>query len=122
MSDASDDALLIDGSAGTAYSNSIQLNNFKTNVGDITGAHTDIGINIHAVGGGLAGSFQAINATADADILEASTKWANIDGGDLANWLAGGCSVLKAPYSHIRVKLTSGKCKIALSSNIPFFS
>lgn len=117
MRQSSDNALLLDGSGDTIYSKAIALDQLEGDVGDVVGHPTEIGFNIHNVTATLTGNWQGVIATADADVLEGSTKWQNIDGGSLAQWGTGGCSVIKAPYTHIRLKVDSGKCSVALASS-----
>lgn len=62
----------------------------------------------------LAGNIQgvlAVAASEAADIADASTLWENIDGGDLATFVDGGCTALFAPFTHIRLNVTAGTCR-----------
>lgn len=59
----------------------------------------------------LAGSIQGVLATDDADIHDSTGLWQDIDGGDLAAFVSGGCTAMFAPYTHIRLNVTAGTCR-----------
>ena len=104
----------------TSVSKAIKLLDFDRSIGDMNNNPIEIGINIHGASGDLAGNIEGVCATAAGDIAEASTKWSPIEGGDLSQWVTTGiCTVIKAPYTHIRVKPTAGSCKMALTSSTP---
>ena len=105
-----------DSTSSTVYTKPISLLQFDTPVGDINSAQTQLGINIHTATG-VTGDLQAVNALADADIAEDSTKWQDIASTDLSTYATGGCFSIPAPYTHVRAKVTAGTCGITISSN-----
>lgn len=113
MHQASDNAIAL-----TSVSKAVRILDFEKSIGDMNNNPMEIGINIYDVVVGLEGNIEGVCATSDADFAEASNKWSPVEGGDLSQWDPDGiCTVLKAPYTHIRVKPTAGGCSVALTSS-----
>ena len=54
----------------------------------------------------------AEDATLAADIHDSTGLWVPIDGGDLSAWPSGRCVAMFAPFTHIRVNMSSGSVKM----------
>lgn len=62
----------------------------------------------------LTGNIQgvlAFDATLAADTHDSTGLWEDIDGGDLSAFVAGGCTALFAPFTHVRLNVTAGTCR-----------
>lgn len=110
--------VLLDGTGATSYS-------YPVKVGRITGeekairasAPTEITFTIHTVTAALTGNWQGMIGSDENALDNSYAGWSNIDGGDLTSWPSGGSSKITAPYTHIRMMISGGKCKSELASN-----
>lgn len=60
------------------------------------------------------GYVEGVISKTAADHATGSSKWSPVDGGNLEQWPDGICTGLYCPFTHIRVKPTSGQVSARL--------